>query len=544
MTRYAFMADRIDRVWDDAVRRVASADAANLPTEQAETIVWFQQLATPVDDPNAARAWREFERQIGGAPAAGTFAPAIGVPSSVPTLPPFRPDPPRPAASRHLKMVTWVSFALVLALLGALIYGVFSDRSQEADLPAIVASPTAAPVPKVGSDWSQIAGSAARTGASADPGPGANLHLLWTFAAPDDLKYVVEANGVVFASGRDNTLYALDGVTGQQLWAISLANGQYGRDVSYPAPAVANDMVLLPSTTDSIFALDRVTGIRQWNNWYLGREYSTATPTLAGDRVYIAIHDRIDVLDLKTGVLVLSLQPTGDIATTAPTIASDSVVVTLKTGELVSLDAETGDQRWISDPLPALGIVAYRDGVLYAPGPGGVVSAVDAASGSVLWQADVGSGDVQGVSVTDKGIVATVDRTGVVLLDRADGHTLWSHAASQVRNAPIVGGSSIYVTLDASTLTVLDLATGAELGRTPVTMAGAAALSGDLLILGGQSGIVQAFGPIDGVPTEHQAQPPHVSILPHPETPLPEEVIAAPTADDPKSSGRTSAEIT
>jgi len=77
-----------------------------------------------------------------------------------------------------------------------------------------------------------------------------------------------------------------------------------------------------------------------------------------------------------------------------------------------------------------------------------------------------------------------------------------------------------------------------------VTMAGAAALSGDLLILGGQSGIVQAFGPIDGVPTEHQAQPPHVSILPHPETSLPEEVIAAPTADDPKSSGRTSAEIT
>ena len=76
-------------------------------------------------------------------------------------------------------------------------------------------------------------------------------------------------------------------------------------------------------------------------------------------------------------------------------------------------------------------------------------------------------------------------------------------------------------------------------------MAGAsAALSGDILILSGQSGVVQAFGPIDSVPAEHQAQPPHVSILPHPETPLPEEVIAAPTEDDTRSSERLLTDVT
>jgi outer membrane protein assembly factor BamB len=515
------MADRIDRVWDDVVWRIAPADAGNLPTEQLETIVWFQQLATPVDDPNAARAWKELERRIGVEAAASPRAQATEMPAVAPKAQPSRATILRPAPPAGSRSVTWVSFALVLVLLGALVYGIVVNQRQEADVPVVVASPTAAPAPEAGSDWSEARGSAARTGAaSADPGPGGNLHLLWTFAAPDDLESVVEAGGIVYAFARDDTLYALDALTGEQLWAIAIANGHFEGDGPYPVPAVGDDVVVVPSMTDSIYAFDRVTGIRQWNNWYLGREYSMATPTLAGDRVYIAIHDRIDVLDLKTGVLVLSLQPTGDITTTVPTIAGDSVVVALKSGELVSFDAETGDQRWISDPLPALGIVAYDDAALYVPGPGGVVSAVDAASGSILWQADVGSGDVQGVSVTDKGIVATVDRTGVVLLDRADGHTIWSHPASQVRNAPIVGGSSIYVTLDASTLTVLDLETGAELGRTPVTMVGATtALSGDLLILGGQSGIVQAFGPYDGIPAEHQAQPPHMSILPQPETP-------------------------
>jgi outer membrane protein assembly factor BamB len=526
------MAERIDRVWDDAVRKIASADVGNLPIDQAETIAWFQQLATPVDDPNAARAWGELERRISGAAVAG--APTIGVSSTIPTLPPFRPGPPRRAESRKIHVAAWVSFALVLALLGALINGVFSDHSQKDDLPAIVASPTAAPVPPtLGNDWSQLAGSAARTGATADPGPGGNLHLLWTFAAADDLESIVEANGVVFASGRDNTLYALDGVTGQQVWAISIANGQYGRDVSYPAPAVANDVVLLPSTTDSMFALDRVTGIRQWNNWYLGRDYSTATPTLAGDRVYIAIHDRIDVLDLKTGVLELSLQPPGEIATTAPTIAGDSVVVTLKTGELVSLDAETGDQRWMSDVLPAQGMVAYRDGVLYAPGPNGIVTAVDAASGATIWQADLENEDVNGVAVTDRGVVATVDGSGISLLDRTDGSVIWTYAAPGIVGAALAGGNTVYATTDASTLTAIDLSTGDELGHAPVTLAGSMmAISGGILIVSGQSGVVQAFASADVVPSEHQAQPPHHSILPHPETPLPEQVIAAPTMDD------------
>lgn len=155
------------------------------------------------------------------------------------------------------------------------------------------------------------------------------------------------------------------------------------------------------------------------------------------------------------GDLQLRWTFTADEAMNAVISANDTVYAYGREGGLYAIDAVTGAQRWAVDlssgeyselnryPTPAM-----DDGVLYTATFDGVIVALDADSGTLLWQRPIGDQAFTSAPVIADGVLYLVTPAGTLLaLDPATGETLWeSSDAIEFRdNAPAVGGNTVFV---------------------------------------------------------------------------------------------------
>ncbi|MGJ3259472.1 MAG: PQQ-binding-like beta-propeller repeat protein [Rhodospirillales bacterium] len=133
----------------------------------------------------------------------------------------------------------------------------------------------------------------------------------------------------------------------------------------------------------------------------------------------------------------------------ATPIVADGVVFAMDTeSELTAFRLEDGDTLWDIDLEPEDddeghigGGLAYERGRVFVATGFGVVFAIDAKSGQIVWQERIGI--PMRVAPTVRGgrvFVVTVDNT-LIALDARDGKTLWTHQGSQ-ETASLLGGAS------------------------------------------------------------------------------------------------------
>jgi len=123
-----------------------------------------------------------------------------------------------------------------------------------------------------------------------------------------------------------------------------------------------------------------------------------------------------------------------EFATPAVDPASGRVVVGTRDGILRSVSIE-GKTRWrVDTPQPFFAGVLIHDGVVYAPGGDGVLRAIKADTGAVLWSYDCGE-ELVTVPVlgSDRVLVASQSAT-LYAVDAADGKWAW-----QYRRTPPAG---------------------------------------------------------------------------------------------------------
>ncbi len=141
----------------------------------------------------------------------------------------------------------------------------------------------------------------------------------------------------------------------------------------HQAPPMVNDGVMYVSTPQNqVFALDAVTGNEIWRYLHeIPGDLFQLHPTnrgvgLYGDKVYMATVDaRMVALDAKTGNVVWN-SPIGDYkagyyATLSPLVAEGKVVVGVSGGEygirgyVIAFDSETGAEAWRTHTVPGPG---------------------------------------------------------------------------------------------------------------------------------------------------------------------------------------------
>jgi outer membrane protein assembly factor BamB len=513
MNGFTRRASLLDAFWDAIVRGEPRPDATGIPPDQADTVRWFQQLSTPVPDPNRDRAWSALEQRIRTEHAfeetnamTGAFALA---PTARPAPPPALPSRRPLAPSLRSRTMTWVSATLLIALLGALAYGIFAYQDRtEPTLPAVIGTPSPEASP-LGSDWPQFRGGVERTGYSSDPGPGANLNLLWTFTSEESLNGIMEAGGNIIGFGAGGGLYAIDALTGQQVWAIDLSAGTAGDPGTAKLPAIDNGTIFVSTLEGDLVAVDAADGTVLWQQHLA--EDTPNSPTVADGTVYVVANgNRFLGFDAETGEQTWEAAIPGVVDNQFPTIAGGKIFIADDSSKVHAFDLESGEILWSSDDIAAHRVSAYMDGVLYVPGYDGRLTAISADDGHVLWATQPSNGEALNPIAAPSVIVDIVAGTGVQGLDPKTGDVLWtSDLIVSGTHSPHAAGDYVYVHRDDDNYVALRLSDG-SIAATNDQAAGAgstAAISGNLLFVSGLEGKVRAFGPGTGETIDTVATP-------------------------------------
>jgi outer membrane protein assembly factor BamB len=284
-------------------------------------------------------------------------------------------------------------------------------------------------------------------------------------------------DGVIYAAGRDGSIYALSQEGGRvvnRLEAKVPLTGGVG---------VNDDTVVVGSGKGDVIALDSA-GRALW----------------------------------KTSVSGEVLAP--------PTVASGNVVVRTADGRILALNRIDGKRKWVFQrAAPALTLrtnasVLVNRGVIYAGYPGGKVVSLELDSGKPIWEATISLArgateleriaDVSGLPVLDDTrICAAVyqGRTGCV--ETLNGNVLWSREISSADGVAI-DAKYVYVADTAGVVFALDKTNGATVWKleklqlrdpgTPIVVKGK-------ILIGDKDGFVHVMSPDNGeligrVPTD------------------------------------------
>jgi outer membrane protein assembly factor BamB len=162
------------------------------------------------------------------------------------------------------------------------------------------------------------------------------------------------AGGKVFFVSSDNSLHALNGATGEQLWK---ARGlpQTATLLSNASPAVAGGMVVAPFPAGDIVAYDTGSGKGAWSD-SLSRTTETTASGILGDPARPVIDHGVVYAVSHGGRMIATSASTGarvwtrNVASTQmPWVAGDTVFVVDVGGRLSALGRSDGKVRWVSE---------------------------------------------------------------------------------------------------------------------------------------------------------------------------------------------------
>lgn len=160
------------------------------------------------------------------------------------------------------------------------------------------------------------------------------------------------AGGTVYVAGRDGTGWAVDAANGRQRWVhagLRRTSGVMGGT----APAVADRVVIMPSSAGQVIALDRAKGEAVWSGAVAGQRARrsaafvvdvTGDPVVAGGKVYVgSAAGRTAAFRLDTGEMLWEARE-GAMGPVWP--VGNAVFQVTDNGRLIRLDAATGETVW------------------------------------------------------------------------------------------------------------------------------------------------------------------------------------------------------
>jgi outer membrane protein assembly factor BamB len=166
------------------------------------------------------------------------------------------------------------------------------------------------------------------------------------------------ADGRLYVTTDDNELIAMSAQDGSILWAHrSIA--ETARLITAPSPAVLGEIVIAPFTSGEIVALRAQNGTVLWSDSLTRTGGLTplssindiaASPVILGEQVYALSHSGVmAAFNMRTGEREWEL-PAGGLH--APALVGDYLFLVTVDAEVVAIQRDTGQIRWITE-LPS-----------------------------------------------------------------------------------------------------------------------------------------------------------------------------------------------
>lgn len=256
-------------------------------------------------------------------------------------------------------------------------------------------------------------------------------------------------------------------------WSAPLPNWPF-------AIAADDDGAFVLAGDGDLVALDPEDGRERWRA--VAERAFLHPPALDRDTVVLSARDRFVAFERSSGKLRWEV-PVAEEASAVTVAGSDDdslALVTTEPGEVVALDAQSGDARWsvhhqgeifappAVDLNAGLAVVTWNDAVTPR------VRALDLATGAVRWEAPIGVSSSApvisgGVLVTGEGDARFSSR--IVGRDVATGAERWSVAAPasfEPSLIPGAGGGEVAIADHFGTVTLFDAERGSVRWQVPL----------------------------------------------------------------------------
>ncbi len=233
------------------------------------------------------------------------------------------------------------------------------------------------------------------------------------------------SGGVAYVGGTDHCMRAIDLRSGRLLWSHGGVKGYV-----VTRPLVADGKVIFGAWDGSLYALSARDGseLWQWHNPRKGLHFSPASvwPVFSRGKVFIVDPVReLTAIDASTGQTVYSTRASR--VRESLGLSSDGTRLFAKTmnDSLVCYSAlsDHPEEIWASaigygyDHAPSQDLESR--GTVYGSTSSGLIFAVSAADGSILWQHKIGESLVNTVMPVKGGVVATsTDGTVILISDK------------------------------------------------------------------------------------------------------------------------------
>jgi eukaryotic-like serine/threonine-protein kinase len=277
-----------------------------------------------------------------------------------------------------------------------------------------------------------------RTGVYSFPAIRTQPDVKWQTKVSDTwLMPPLLADGILYTGSGDGVLYAVDAETGEQLWS----EDGFGQLES--TGAIAGDMIITGGYNQTVKALDRITGDKRWS--YTTGYGIQGAPLIVDDRVYIATDHEVYALDLESGGLIWKVSTGTEGAYMGAPAYVNGVIYTTGGKLLLALEAESGRELWRTQKDEMFLGPTVANGLVYVGNFDRKLYAFDQASGEERWS--YAGEDVfwSSLAASEDKIFAGNDRT-VYALDAQTGAVLWSFdAESHSVSEPLVSDGVVYV---------------------------------------------------------------------------------------------------
>lgn len=181
-------------------------------------------------------------------------------------------------------------------------------------------------------------------------------------------------DGLIFATSNNNEIFALNLETGSIEWSDQ-AIAETARVLGSPSPAAVEDLVVAPFSSGEIIAYLAANGRRLWTD-ALSRPGRftpissindvSSRPVLAGGVVFASSQSGVTTaIDGRSGNRVW-IQPVGSVQ--APALAGNTLFVASTEAEVVAMQAGTGNVYWVTK-LDEYGNVKKRKDKITYSGP-------------------------------------------------------------------------------------------------------------------------------------------------------------------------------
>jgi outer membrane protein assembly factor BamB len=250
----------------------------------------------------------------------------------------------------------------------------------------------------------------------------------------------VSKDGRIFVIDSAMKVSAYSADKGKRIWDFQLkaANPHWDEFSVGGGLAIAGDKLIVASGFATVSALSLADGKEIWKTRV--DSPMSSSPAILGNRAFLtSTNNDFYAIDTDTGEVVWNDQALSETArvlsSPSPAANADILAVGYSSGELIAYIPANGRRLWTDTltstgrytPLSAINDIAgkptIQDGVVYAASHSGILTAIDARSGSRIWSKTFGSR--QGPVIGGDYLYIVGTNSKVAAFHKIDGKLAW-----------------------------------------------------------------------------------------------------------------------